>query len=157
MDCSPIAIDLLTDEINDMILIRKTKDQRQRSISDKIIAMAKEYKFYEDYIPNALMNRRYHLRDWGFIIYGKNIYAENMLNIEFIFIVPQHRRKGILTKICKTWKRKFDIISFTSSESSMNAFAMKENFYDGGICRSGNERFYIWSEKYAKDKLMRLY
>ena len=119
-----------------------------------IIKYAEDFDFYPFYVKEALEKWKYSLAWWGFMIYGGDYYAESMINIEFIFVLPEYRRKGIFTKIIKHYKSIADIISFTTSEKSMVHFASKEGFYNLGVCRSGNEIFYVWSDKYDKDDLI---
>lgn len=119
-----------------------------------IIDIAHTRDFYPLYVEMALDKWKYSLKKWGFIIYGKNYYHDKYVNIEFIWIHPEYRRKGIFTKIIQHFQKKFDIISYTSSEDSMKKFAEKENFFDGGVCRSGNENFYAWSNRYPIQYVM---
>ena len=124
---------------------------------EKIITVANNYNFYAEHIPRALDKWVNAVFDWGFMIYGTNYYADNMVNIEYIFVLPAYRRKGILTQLIQGLKTDFEIISFTSSQESMKCFAQKNAFHDGGICRCKVDTFYIWSNTYSKQELMSLY
>ena len=122
----------------------------------KIIEISKKYNFYGDWIPLALKKWKYELYNWGFIIWGENYFADGMLNVEYFFVLPQYRRKGILTKYLRQIRKEYLIISFTSSSEAMNSFATKANFKNFGKTRSGNEIWYVWSETYTDDELKQL-
>ncbi len=122
---------------------------------DAIISMSKKYNFYPLFIQANIKLWDYELHEWGFMIFGKNRVTKGWFNIEYIFILPQYRRKKIFTQIFEDLKTKYDVISFTTSEYSMVRFASKENMKNMGKTRSGRELWFVWSEKYCKEELMK--
>ena len=132
------------------------KEEERKKNEIIIIEISKKYNFYSDYIPRALKNWKFELYDWGFIIFGLNHYAEGCCNIEFLFVLPKYRRIGILTQYISEMKENYFIITFTTSSEAMHSFATKEKFKNFGVTRSGNEIWYIWSEKYTYDELNEL-
>ena len=50
---------------------------------------------YKDYIEEQLHNRFVYENDYGFMTYNKQ---EDILQLEEIYIEPEHRRKGLASK-----------------------------------------------------------
>jgi hypothetical protein len=120
---------------------------------DTIISISKKYDFYSYYISANIDLWKYELYKWGFMIWGENHYAKGMFNIEYIFITPQYRRQKIFTKIFYDLKKRYDVISFTTSEYSMVRFANKEKLINMGKTTSGDALWYVWSEIYSKEQI----
>lgn len=125
----------------------------------KIMKMCVENNFYEHFVCKQILRLysckgiKYILRDWGFIIYTNYPAHENTILIDFLFILPEHRRKGITTKMINIFKKNKDIVIMTIDRNNipMNTCALKNEFRPIAECRSEVENFWGWSDKYDDD------
>ena len=119
----------------------------------KILELANEYNFYKmEIVLDVLIKKpKYLLKDWGFLIYR---IFEDALIIEFVFVKPEYRRMGILTKHINVFKKVKAVIGFTTSNNEMCSFGHKEGFKAIKKTRCGKEIFWAWSEKYSKNYII---
>jgi GNAT superfamily N-acetyltransferase len=122
----------------------------------KILKLAAEYNFYKMEILLYITTKKakYLLRDWGFLIYR---IFEDAFIIEFVFVKPEYRRMGILTKHINVFKKVKAVIGFTTSNNEMCSFGNKEGFKVIKKTRCGKELFWAWSEKYSKNDIINKY
>ena len=122
----------------------------------KILELSAEYNFYKMEILSyvSIKKPKYLLRDWGFLIYR---IFEDALFIEFVFVKPEYRRMGILTKHINVLKKVKAVIGFTTSNNEMCSYGHKEGFKAIKKTRCGKELFWAWSEKYSKNYIINKY
>ena len=121
----------------------------------KIIDICKEHKFYVGWIVGKLKQMKhnksihYILRDWGFMIYADYDVGKTIVLIDFLFILPEHRRQGVATKLLNILKNKDAILLTIDLDNEiMMEFVKKQGFRRIARCRSGNEDLWAWSDKY---------
>ena len=126
----------------------------------KIMKICVEHNFYENFVAQKLLHIytrksiKYILREWGFMIYTDySAWHENSILIDFLFILPEHRRKGHTTKLINIFKKNKDIVIMTIDKNNipMNTCALKNEFTPIAECRSEVENFWGWSDKYDDD------
>lgn len=130
---------------------------------NKIIEICKEHKFYVGWVVGKLKQMKhkksihYILRDWGFMIYADYTTCKSVVLIEFIFILPEHRRQGHTTKALNIFKKNKDMILLTIDKKNMPMMCccVKQGINPLAECRSGNELFFAWSDKYDDDFIMK--
>ena len=123
-----------------------------------IIEIAIQYKFYPMEIMMMCVSInlktpkgkciKHISRDWGFILYTQDYHHTNTVLIEFVFILPEHRRKGHFQRAIDIFKANKDIVCLTTNQRPMNLFCIKNNLKPLSLTRTKEEVFFAWSDKY---------
>jgi len=120
--------------------------------SQEILKICEKHKFYYYYVLKMLIKFETHFNDgynhkkmikleeWGFYILKDWGYE---ISIEFVFVLPQYRRQGYLTKLINGIKKTTPQgISFTASEGNMIRAGIKMGFKLVRTACSGRELYY---------------
>ena len=128
---------LIPEEIrqNEKIIYGKDFCAKRRAIYD----MAKEHDFYVSYLGTSLRvgrskpNEKTFIRlfKWGFIFgYVKFVLPNKklFLNCQYIFVLPEHRRQGHITKFINTMKEQYMFINVPTSCKELVNLCLNNGF-----------------------------
>lgn len=125
-------------------------------LSRDILDVCEKHNFYYFYVMKLLHTYEFSLlkRDYkemvklgGFGFYiCRMFHSDNELSIQFLFILPQHRRKGIARELLKTFsnvcvENKIETLSFTTDNSVMLKLGVSEGFNVVGKTYTGIELY----------------
>ena len=115
------------------------------AMTQVILSDAKHFSFYYDYLSAFLLYGiawKYHYlfdeKGWA-VIYK----TPNVVEVKYIFVYPEHRRKGFFKELVKLLQKENKRICVCTKREGMRKALVRCGFHREGLSLNGSEEKYI--------------
>jgi hypothetical protein len=114
----------------------------------EILQISHEYSFYHDEICATIVMQKMGILNYKYYCDAKHFYIihsyEGNHSIKFFFVIPKHRRTGILTKFVNDLKKDNLTIHIDTNENQMLQALHKFGFKTQRLTHSKKELYLTW-------------